>query len=163
MTQIKLKENDINTSGELPAVGSTAPEFTAVKMDLSEAGLSSFSGKKVLNIFPSVDTGICALSVKAFNQKAAGKDGVTVINISKDLPFALKRFCGAEGVENAEAVSVFRSNFSTDYGLEMIDGPLKGLCSRAVLVLDEANKVIYAEQVPNIAQEPDYEAALKAL
>lgn len=163
MAKITLKGNPINTSGSLPAVGSKAPEFTMVKEDLSEAPLSSFSGRKVLNIFPSVDTGVCAASVRKFNEKAGGLKDTVVLNISKDLPFAQKRFCGAEGIKNAPAVSVWRSDFAQKYGLEIVDGPLKGLCSRVVLVLDAANKVVYAQQVPEITTEPDYDAALKAL
>ncbi|TBR21220.1 thiol peroxidase [bacterium] len=163
MAKITLKGNAINTSGSLPAVGSKAPEFTMVKEDLSETSLSGISGRKVLNIFPSVDTGVCAASVRAFNQRAAGLKDTVVFNISKDLPFAQKRFCGAEGIKNAVSGSVFRSDFAQKYGLEIVDGPLKGLCSRAVLVLDAGNKVVYAQQVAEIATEPDYEAAIKAL
>lgn len=163
MAKITLKGNPINTSGSLPAVGSTAPEFTMVKEDLSEASLSSFSGRKVLNIFPSVDTGVCAASVRKFNEKAGGLKDTVVLNISKDLPFAQKRFCGAEGIKNATSASVFRSDFAQKYGLEIVDGPLKGLCSRVVLVLDASNKVLYAQQVAEIATEPDYDAALKVL
>lgn len=163
MAKITLKGNAINTSGTLPAVGSKAPEFTMVKEDLSEASLSGISGRKVLNIFPSVDTGVCASSVRAFNVKAAGLKDTIVFNISKDLPFAMKRFCGAEGIKNAQTASVFRSDFAQKYGLEIVDGPLKGLCSRVVLVLDADNKVVYAQQVAEIATEPDYDAALKVL
>lgn len=164
MAEITLKGNTIHTSGSLPEKGSVVPAFKLVASDLSEATLDTYAGKKkVLNIFPSIDTGICALSVKAFNQKAGDKDGVVVLNISADLPFAQKRFCGAEGVENAVTLSTFRSDFAKEYGLEIVDGPMAGLCSRAVLVLDADNKVVYSEQVPEIAQEPDYDAALAAL
>lgn len=163
MAKITLKGNSISTCGTLPAVGSKAPEFTMVKEDLSETSLSGISGRKVLNIFPSVDTGICAASVKQFNARAAGLKDTVVLNISKDLPFAQKRFCGAEGIKNATSASVWRSDFAQKYGLEILDGPLKGLCSRVVLVLDAANKVLYAQQVPEITTEPDYDAALKAL
>lgn len=164
MAEITLKGNTIHTSGTLPAVGTAAPAFTLVGDDLSEATLETYAGKKkVLNIFPSVDTGICALSVKAFNAQAGGKEGVVVLNISEDLPFAMKRFCGAEGVENAINLSAFRSNFAQEYGLQITDGPLKGLCSRAVIVLDADNNIVYTEQVPEIAQEPNYDAALAAL
>ncbi len=164
MATITLKGNPFATSGELPAVGQTVSDFSLLRNDLSEANLATFAGKKkVLSIFPSVDTPVCALSVKAFNDKAAGRDGVVVLNISADLPFAQKRFCGAEGIENCETLSSFRSSFATDYGVQITEGPLQGLCSRAVIVLDENNAVIYAEQVPEIAQEPDYDAALAAL
>lgn len=163
MAKITLKGNQISTSGNLPAVGSQAPEFTMVKEDLSETSLSGVSGRKVLNIFPSVDTGVCAASVRAFNQRAASLKDTVVLNISKDLPFAQKRFCGAEGIKNATSASVFRSDFAQKYGLEIVDGPLKGLCSRVVLVLDASNQVLYAQQVAEIATEPDYDAALKVL
>jgi thiol peroxidase len=160
MADITLKGNAIHTSGKLPEVGSTAPDFTLTKTDLSDVKLSAYKGKKVLNVFPSLDTGVCATSVRTFNKKAAGKAGVTVLNISADLPFAHKRFCAAEGIEGAENLSSFRSNFAEQYGLVIADGPMKGLCSRAVVVVDEANKVIYTEQVPEIVQEPNYDAAL---
>ncbi|MBL7557318.1 MAG: thiol peroxidase [Bdellovibrionaceae bacterium] len=164
MAKITLKGNPINTTGDLPKVGSTAPEFKLTKMDLSEATLSSFAGKKkVLNIFPSIDTGTCALSVKHFNKDAANAKNTVVINISADLPFAQKRFCGAEGIANAETMSSFRSTFARDYGLQLQDGPLAGLCSRAVIVLDENNKVLYTEQVADIVNEPNYDAAMKSL
>lgn len=163
MANITLKGNQISTSGTLPAVGSQAPEFTMVKEDLSETSLSGISGRKVLNIFPSVDTGVCAASVRQFNQRATGLKDTVVYNISKDLPFAMKRFCGAEGIKNAQTASVWRSDFAQKYGLEIVDGPLKGLCSRVVLVLDASNKVVYAQQVPEIGTEPDYDAALKSL
>jgi thiol peroxidase len=163
MADITLKGNTIHTSGKLPEVGSTAPDAALVKADLSEATISSFSGKKLLNVFPSLDTGICAASVRNFVKKAAGKAGVTVLNISADLPFAAKRFCAAEGIEAAVTLSTFRSDFAKRYGLEIVDGPMKGLCSRAVLVLDESNKVLYTEQVPEIVQEPNYDAALAKL
>ncbi|MDC3953256.1 thiol peroxidase [Polyangium jinanense] len=162
MAKITLKGNPIHTSGELPAKGSAAPDFKLVRADLSEASLASFSGKKILNIFPSVDTPVCAISVRTFN-KLASEKGVTVLNISKDLPFAQKRFCGAEGIDKAETLSAFRSSFGKDYGVEITDGPLAGLAGRAVLVLDGDNKVIHAELVPEIAQEPNYDAALAAL
>ena len=164
MAKITLKGNPVNTTGELPKVGTTAPEFKLTKLDLSDAGLGSFAGKKkVLNIFPSVDTGTCALSVKHFNKDAANVKNTVVINISADLPFAQKRFCGAEGITNAETLSSFRSTFAKDYGLELQDGPLAGLCSRAVIVLDENNKVLYTEQVADIVNEPNYDAAMKSL
>lgn len=164
MAQIALKGDAVNTVGDLPAVGSGAPDFTLTKSDLSDATLDSYAGMtKILNVFPSVDTSVCALSIKAFNEKAAGKDNTVVLNISADLPFAQARFCGAEGLDNAETLSSFRSSFASDYGLEMADSGLRGLCSRAVIILDADNNVIYTEQVPDIVQEPDYDAALAAL
>ncbi|TNE97879.1 MAG: thiol peroxidase [Deltaproteobacteria bacterium] len=163
MAKITLKGNEINTSGELPAVGSTAPDFKMVKADLSVANLGSFGKKKVLNIFPSIDTGTCAMSVRQFNKMAAELNDVTVLCVSKDLPFAQKRFCGAEGLDKVETVSVFNSDFAKSYGLEILDGPLAGLCSRSVVILDENNKVIYTQQVTETADEPDYDAVLKAL
>jgi thiol peroxidase len=164
MAQITLGGNPIHTAGELPAVGSTAPGFTLVRADLSEATLEDYAGKKkVLNIFPSLDTDICATAVRTFNQKAGGREGTIVLNVSADLPFAHRRFCATEGLEGVETLSVFRSSFGDDYGLKMVDGKMAGLCSRSVIVLDEANKVLYTEQVPEIAKEPDYDAALAAL
>ncbi len=164
MVKITLKGNSINTSGTLPSVGSVAKDFALVKGDLSEASLNTFPGKKkLLNIFPSLDTGTCSTSVKKFADAAQNLKDVVVINISKDLPFAQGRFCSSEGVKGVETLSAFRSSFAKDYGLEIIDGPLKGLCSRAVVVLDENNRVIYSEQVSEIAQEPDYAKALEAL
>jgi len=164
MAKITLKGNPFETSGNLPAVGSTSPDFKLVRTDLSEVTLESFTGKKkVLNIFPSIDTGTCATSVRQFNKEAASLTGVAVLNISADLPFAQQRFCGAEGIANAEALSTFRSKFATDFGLQMTNGPLAGLCSRAVIVLDEKNKILYTEQVSDIVNEPNYAAALKAL
>jgi thiol peroxidase len=162
MAKITLKGNPFNTAGDLPAAGTAAPDFSMVKTDLKELKLSELSGRKVLNIFPSIDTPVCQTSVREFNKRAADA-GVTVINLSKDLPFALKRFCGAEGIDKVESASVFNSDFAKTYGVEIVDGPLKGLCSRAVLVLDDSNKVVHAEQVPEIAQEPNYDAALKVL
>ena len=164
MASITLKGNAISTCGDLPAVGSAAPDFTLVKQDLSPATLGDFAGKKkVLNIFPSVDTPVCATSVRRFNEAAAKLENAVVLNISADLPFAQKRFCGAEGIEGAHTLSTFRSSFAKDYGLEIASGPLAGLCSRAIVVLDADGKVVYTEQVPEIAQEPDYDKALAAL
>jgi thiol peroxidase len=162
MAEITLKGNKIHTSGSLPKVGSTAPDFKLTKQDLSDTTLSAYAGKKkVLNIFPSIDTGVCAASVRTFNKKAAGVQNVVVLNISQDLPFAAKRFCAAEGIEGAETLSGFRSDFAEKYGLKITEGGMAGLASRAVIVLDENNKVLYTEQVPEIAQEPNYDAALK--
>ncbi len=165
MANITLGGNPFHTTGELPQVGNTAPDFTLVKNDLSTVSLSDFKGKKlVLNIFPSIDTSTCAASVRHFNEKAAGLENTTVLCVSKDLPFAQKRFCGAEGIENAWSASDFRDgSFGQHYGVTMSDGPLMGLHSRAVVVVDENGKVAYTEQVTEIANEPDYEAALAAL
>jgi len=160
MAQITLKQKPINTSGTLPAVGSTAPEVTLTQVDLADVKLSSFKGKRVLNIFPSLDTGVCATSVRTFAKKAASVSGVTVLNISMDLPFAHKRFCTAEGITGVVNLSNFRSNFSDAFGLKIAEGGMAGLNSRAVLVLDENGKVLHAEQVPEITQEPNYDAAL---
>lgn len=163
MAQITLKGNTINTCGELPTVGTQVSDFALVNTSLAEVKLSEIgSGHRVLNIFPSIDTPVCATSVREFNKKASSGDSV-VLNISMDLPFAHKRFCGAEGLEGVESLSAFRSNFAKELGLEIIDGPLTGLCSRAVIVLDSDNKVVYSEQVPEIAQEPNYDAALASL
>ena len=164
MAKITLKGDPYYTTGELPEAGTQAPLFELVRQDLAIATLSTYAGqKKVLNVFPSLDTPVCAASIRAFNQKAAARDGVEVLNVSADLPFASKRFCAAEGIEGAETLSTFRSTFPGDYGVKIADGPLAGLCARAVVVLDEAGKVIYTELVPEIAQEPDYDAALAAL
>ena len=163
MAEITLKGNKINTSGNLPSVGAVAPGFCLVDTDLKDVALSSFSGTRVLNVFASVDTATCATSVRTFNEKAGSMDGVVVLNISADLPFAHKRFCGAEGLTDVVSLSSFRSTFAEDYGLKMVDGPLAGLCSRAVLIVDKDGKVIYTEQVPEIGQEPDYDSALAAL
>jgi thiol peroxidase len=165
MASITLKGNPVSTVGELPAAGSQAPEINAVKTDLSECSPSDLSGKKVvLNIFPSIDTGICAASTRRFNDEASKLDNTIVICVSADLPFALGRFCGAEGLEDVVPVSVFRNpEFGTAYGVTIADGPLAGLLSRAVVVIDESGKVVYTEQVPEITQEPNYEAVLDAL
>jgi thiol peroxidase len=163
MANITLKGNPIQTSGELPNKGAAAPAATLARADLQDVNFGSYTGKKVLNIFPSIDTAVCQTSVRRFNVEAAGKAGVHVLNISADLPFAQKRFCDAEGIKNVENLSTFRSSFARDYGLQITSGPLAGLCARAVIVLDENNHVIYTELVPEIAQEPNYQAALAAL
>ena len=165
MATITLGGNPIHTNGELPQTGSKATEFQLVKTDLSTTTLADYAGSKlVLNIFPSVDTGTCAASVRHFNQSASALRNTKVLCISRDLPFAQKRFCGAEGLENVENLSDFKSgSFGKDYGLEMTDGALAGLHSRVVLVIDENGIVVYAEQVPEIADEPNYDAALAAL
>jgi thiol peroxidase len=164
MAKTALRGNPINTSGELPAVGSVAPPFSIVRQDLSVATPETYAGKKkVLNIFPSIDTGVCATSVRTFNAKAASLAGVVVVNVSADLPFAAKRFCGAEGLEGVQTGSTFRSTFATDYGVKLMDGPMEGLCARAVVVLDESNHVLHRELVDDITHEPNYDAALAAL
>lgn len=165
MASITLGGNPINTSGELPKVGSKAPNFQLVKTDLSIATLADYAGLKVvLNIFPSIDTGTCAASVRAFNAKASTLENTKVLCISRDLPFAQMRFCGAEGLENVENLSDFKTgSFGKDYGLEIVDSVLAGLHSRVVIVLDENGNVSYIEQVAEIADEPNYEAALASL
>ena len=165
MAVITLGGNPIHTTGELPKKGIQAPNFTLVKTDLSIATLADYAGSKlVLNIFPSIDTGVCATSVRTFNQKAGELINTKVLCISRDLPFAQKRFCGTEGLENVENLSDFKEgSFGDAYGLTITDGPLAGLHSRAVIVVDEKGLVTYAEQVPEIGQEPNYEAALAAL
>lgn len=165
MATITLGGNPIHTSGNLPEKGIKIPVFQLVKNDLSVASLTDYQGMKlVLNIFPSIDTGTCAASVRKFNEKASALHNVKVLCISRDLPFAQKRFCGAEGLENVESLSDFRSgSFGKDYGLEIIDGPLTGLLSRVVIVVDEQGTVLHTEQVAEIADEPNYEDALAAL
>ena len=165
MAQITLKGNPVATVGELPAAGTAAPSFTLVNKDMSEANMADFAGKRiVLNIFPSLDTPVCAASVRRFNLEASSIPDTVVLCISADLPFAHKRFCEVEGIENVVSLSVFRSpEFGNDYGVTITDGPLKGILSRAVVIVDKDGKVIHAEQVPEITQEPDYEAALKAM
>jgi len=165
MSQVTFKGTPVNTNGVLPKVGSKAPDFSLTAGDLSNKKLVDFAGKKViLNIFPSVDTGTCASSVRAFNQKVASLENTVVLCISKDLPFAQGRFCAAEGLENVITLSQYKdSNFSDSYGVIFTDGPLEGLLSRAVVVLDENSNVIYAEQVAEIVDEPNYDAALAVL
>ena len=165
MAQITLQGNPINTIGNLPEVGTVAPEFTMVKNDLSVGSLSDYKGKKVvLNIFPSLDTGTCAASVRRFNQEASNMENTVVLCISKDLPFAQARFCGAEGLADVHNYSDFRTGeFGKSYGVEIADGPLAGLESRAVVVVNEDGKVVYTQQVPEIVDEPDYDKALASL
>lgn len=165
MATIMFKGSPIQTVGELPAVGTEAPDFSLTNGSLEDVGLSSFEGKKkVLSIVPSLDTGICAMSAERFNKEASTLENVVILNISADLPFAAGRFCEAKGIQNVVTLSTFRSpTFGKDYGLTIADGPLAGLLSRAVLVLDENNHVLHAQQVPEIAQEPDYEAVLAVL
>jgi len=165
MAKITLKGNPVNTSGNLPVKGTQAPDFTLVKSDLGSLSLSDLKGKKViLNIFPSLDTSVCAASVRKFNQLAAGKDNVKVLAISKDLPFAHGRFCTTEGIANVVTLSGFRDNsFGKSYGVDITDGPLAGLYARCIVVIDEKGKVLYNQQVPEITIEPDYDSALAAL
>ena len=165
MAKITFKGNEVNTNGSLPAVGAEAPDFKGVKSDLSELHLKELKGKKVvINVFPSLDTAVCAASVRRFNKEAASLPNTVVLAVSKDLPFAQGRFCTTEGIENVKPVSLFRSkDFAGNYGLMMVDGPLAGLTARAVIIVDENGKVIYAQLVPEITEEPDYDAALSAL
>jgi thiol peroxidase len=164
MATTKLGGNPVNTSGSLPATNSPTPAFTLVKDDLSEVTNASLAGKRVvLNIFPSVDTPTCAKSVRKFNELAASMNNTVVLCVSADLPFAQKRFCGAEGITNVQNASSFRTDFGKVYGLNIVDGVLKGLLARAVVVLDEAGKVKHTELVDEIANEPNYDAALAAL
>ena len=159
MAKITFKGNAVNTNGQLPAVGSKAPDFKLVGAGLNELSLADYKGKRVvLNIFPSLDTGVCATSVRQFNKWVSDKENTVVICVSKDLPFAQSRFCGAEGLENVITASDFRyNNFATDYGVLMTDGPLAGLMARSVVAIDENGVVTYVELVPEIVQEPVYE------
>lgn len=163
MATTAFKGNPVNTVGELPAVGAAAPSYDLVGEGLSALTSAEVSGRTVLNIFPSLDTGICAASVRKFNELAAGLENTTVVNVSKDLPFAQARFCGAEGIENAKVGSAFRSSFGEDFGVTMSDGPMAGLLARSVVVLDADGKVIHSQLVPEITTEPDYDAAVAAL
>ncbi|WP_163723383.1 thiol peroxidase [Mycolicibacterium psychrotolerans] len=163
MAQITLRGNPINTVGELPAVGSPAPGFSLTGTDLGAVGDDQFRGKPLLlNIFPSVDTPVCASSVRTFNERAA-ELGVSVLCVSKDLPFAQKRFCSADGIEHVTTASAFRDSFGDDYGVTITDGPMAGLLARAVVVVGADGTVSYTELVPEIGQEPDYQAAIAAL
>ena len=165
MAQTKLGENVVNTMGNLPSAGSTAPDFILTGVDLKDVSSKSFLGKNmVLNIFPSVDTGVCSASVREFNKRAASLTNTVVLCISKDLPFAMKRFCGAEGIDKVVMLSDFRARgFSKSYGVEMIDGGMVGFFARTVIVVGPDGKVKYTELVPSVGQEPNYDAALKAL
>jgi thiol peroxidase len=164
MANITLGGNPIHTSGNLPPVGAKAPDFKLTAGDLKDLTLADFKGKKkVLNIVPSLDTPVCATSTRRFNKDAAALPNVAVLVISADLPFAAKRFCTTEGLANVTPLSTFRSTFAKDWGVAIVDGPLAGVTSRAVVVLDEHDKVVYEEQVPEIKQEPNYDAALAAL
>ena len=165
MAEITIEGNPIHTNGDLPAVGSSAPDFKLVDKDLNDLGLGDFAGKKkLINIVPSLDTGVCATSTKVFNERLGGRDDVVVIVASADLPFAQGRFCEAEGTADVRTLSMMRSrNFAKDYGVLIEDGPLAGITARAVVVLDADNKVVYNQMVPEIVQEPDYDAAINAL
>ena len=165
MATITLKGNKVNTSGILPKVGELLKNFELIKNDLSTVSLKDFNGSRlVLNIFPSLDTGTCAASVRNFNKEATNLKNTKVLCVSRDLPFAQARFCGAEGINNVLTLSDFRTGkFGKDYGLEIIDGPLAGLLSRVVIVADENGKILYTEQVPEIVDEPKYAAALEVL
>ena len=165
MAQTKLGENTVNTLGDLPAIGSTAPDFSLAGNDLKEVKLSDFRGKRVIiNIFPSIDTGVCATSVREFNKRAATLDNTVVLSISKDLPFAFRRFCGAEGIDKVITLSDFRNKgFSREFGMEMTDGGMAGLLARSIVVLDEKGVVKHTQVVSAIGQEPDYDAALQVL
>lgn len=164
MAWITLKGNPVETCGVLPEIGVGAPDFNLVAKDLSEVSLSDFTGTKViLNIFPSLDTGVCAMSVRRFNSDASNLPGIKVLCISADLPFAHARFCETEGLEYVINLSTFRNpDFGRDYGVEITTGPLRGLLSRAVIILDADGKVTYTQQVPEITEEPDYPSALDA-
>ena len=165
MAKTALEGNEVNTIGNLPQVGSVAPDFSLIKQDLSEVSLASYRGQKViLNIYVSVDTGICALSTVRFNKEVTGLENTHVICISKDLPFAFQRYCEAEKIGNLDTLSAYNDqNFGKDYGIEIVDGPLKGLFARAIVVIDEQGKVIHTELVPEITAEPDYDKALAAV
>jgi thioredoxin-dependent peroxiredoxin len=163
MAEITFRGNPIHTSGELPAAGGPAPEFTLTGTDLGDVSNDNYAGQPVvLNVFPSIDTQVCATSVRTFNERVADS-GIAVLCVSADLPFAAARFCGAEGIENVKPASAFRSSFGTDYGVTIADGPLAGLLARSVVVIDESGNVAYTELVPDIAQEPNYDAALNAV
>lgn len=164
MANITLKGNSIHTIGTLPQVGSDAPNFTLRKVDLSNATLADFKGSKIiLNIFPSVDTGTCAASVRSFNKSASELNNTKIVCVSKDLPFAHARFCGAEGIENVISASDISGEFGKNFQLTIADGPLEGLHSRAIVIIDENGKVIYTEQVSEIVDEPNYASALNAV
>lgn len=163
-TTITLGGNTIHTTGKLPAVGTEVKDFTLTDVNLAEKKLADFKGKYVImNIFPSVNTGVCSKSVRKFNEDAASLSNTTVLCISKDLPFAQKQFCGAEGIDHVVMLSDFRTDFGNTYGVEIADGPMRGLLSRAVIVVDPKGKIVYEQQVPEIGHEPDYAAAIAAV
>lgn len=164
MANITLKGNAISTKGELPTIGSELKNFTLVNDKLEDKNLNDYKGKKLIfNIFPSIDTGVCAASARKFNEEASSVENTIILNVSKDLPFALGRFCAAEGLDQVETLSDFRGSFGDDFGVTIENGPLAELMSRAIIVTNEEGKVIYTEQVPEITQEPDYEKALNAV
>lgn len=165
MAKLKLQGNPINTNSALPRLGSKAKDFVLTPANLQDVSLADFTGKKILlNIFPSIDTGVCAMSVRKFNAEAAKLKNTVVLGVSRDLPFALARFCGAEGIDKVITLSELRTReFGQAYGLELVDGPMAGLLARAVIIIDTDGKIIYRELVADIVQEPDYKAALKAL
>lgn len=165
MSQVTFKGATVHTKGSLPQVGSKAPDFSLTAGDLSSKSLADYLGKKViLNIFPSIDTGTCAMSVRAFNKEVSSLNNTVVLCISKDLPFAQGRFCAAEGIENVVVLSEYKdASFSDAYGIKFVDGPLEGLLSRAVVVLDEKGEVLYTEQVSEVTEEPNYSAAIAVI
>lgn len=164
MASTKFKGSEVHTNGNLPEVGTQVPLLTLVGTDLKEKSLEEFAGKKkVLTINPSYDTGTCQMAARAFNKKIGDRSDAVVLTVSADLPFAHKRFCESEGLSHVVPLSSFRSTFAKDWGVELVDGPLKGLTARAVVVLDESNKVVYRQLVPEITEEPDYDAAMSAL
>ncbi len=164
MASVTLKGNSVNTCGNLPAVGSSAPAFVLTDAKMADSSLSNYAGKKkILNIVPSLDTPTCQVSTRTFNEKAAALDNTVVLVISADLPFAQNRFCSTEGLDNVIPLSSFRSNFAKDYGIELVDSKLAGLTSRAIVVIDENDQVVYTQLVGEIAEEPDYAKALAAV
>lgn len=165
MSKVTFQGNEVKINGSLPAVGSIAPDFTLAASDLADKTLDSFKGKtKILSIVPSLDTAVCAASARAFNKKAGSKEGIVVLNVSADLPFAASRFCSSEGLNNVVTLSTFRSpEFLNDYGIGISEGPLAGLTARAVLVLDPENKVVHSQLVTEITEEPDYDSVMKSI
>ena len=165
MTEITLQGNKINTNGDIPKVGSMAPDFILVDSDLKDVSLSSYDGQNIiLNVIPSLDTPVCQKSTKIFNEKASALTDTVVLAVSADLPFAMKRFCSTESIKSVKPLSMMRSrNFSKDYGVLITDGPLSGITARAVIVIDKNKKIIHSELVQEIANEPNYEAALSCL
>ena len=163
MATTALGDAPAHTTGELPSVGDKAPSFTLVAEDLTEFSLEDLPGRKVISIFPSIGTGVCQAALRRFNELAAGLENTTVLNVSVDLPFALKEFCAAEGIDGVRTGSAFRSSFPEDYGVRLVDSKFEGLLARAVVVVDEDGSVTYTELVPSIGQEPDYDSALAAL
>ena len=163
MATTALGDDPAHTVGDLPAVGDKAPDFTLVDTDLKEFSLADIPGRKVLSIFPSIGTGVCQAALRGFNERASSLENTTVLNISVDLPFAVRDFCAAEGLDNVQVGSAWRSSFGDDYGVRLLDSKFEGLLARAVVIVDEDGTVTYTELVPNIAQEPDYDAAVAAL